>query len=53
VGLLRDIGKALKNGDKIKAQTLSVRLTHNSNQANNAVLGMGFDYCLIDSSKFA
>jgi hypothetical protein len=51
--LLSEIGKALRDGKKSKAQTLSVRLTHNGNLANNAVLGFDFDYCLIDSSKFS
>ncbi len=51
--LLRDIGKALKNGQKTRAQSLSVQLTHNGNVANNQVLGFEFDYCLIDSSRFS
>ena len=51
--LLREIGKALKAGNKTKAQTLSVKLTHNGNLANNAVLGFDFNYCLIDSSRFS
>jgi len=51
--MLGEIGKALKAGDKNKAQTLSVKLTHNGNLANNTVLGFEFDYCLIDSSKFS
>lgn len=51
--LLGQIGKALKAGNKSKAQTLSVRLTHNGNLANNAVLGFEFNYCLIDSSRFS
>ena len=51
--LLSEIGKALKAGDKGKAQTLSVKLTHNGNVANNAVLGFDFNYCLIDSSRFS
>jgi hypothetical protein len=50
---LAEIGKALKAGKKTKAQTLSVKLTHNGNVANNTVLGFEFDYCLIDSSKFS
>ena len=50
--MLGEIGKALKANKKSKAQTLSVRLTHNGNVANNQVLGFEFDYCLIDSSKF-
>jgi hypothetical protein len=51
--LLSEIGKALKAGKKSQAQTLSVKLTHNGNLANNAVLGFDFDYCLIDSSRFS
>lgn len=51
--LLSEIGKALKAGNKGKAQTLAVRLTHNGNLANNAVLGFEFNYCLIDSSRFS
>jgi hypothetical protein len=51
--LLGEIGKALKGGQKSKAQTLSVKLTHNGNLANNAVLGFDFNYCLIDSSRFS
>jgi len=51
--LLSEIGKALKSGNKSKAQTLSIKLSHNGNLANNAVLGFEFDYCLIDSSRFS
>jgi hypothetical protein len=51
--MLNEISKALKKGEKSKAQTLSVKLTRNGNQANNSVLGFDFDYCLIDSSKFS
>ena len=51
--LLSEIGKALKAGNKTRAQTLSVKLTHNGNVANNAALGFEFDYCLIDSSRFS
>jgi hypothetical protein len=51
--LLSEIGKALKAGSKSKAQTLSIKLTHNGNLANNAVLGFEFNYCLIDSSRFS
>ncbi|MGC1164657.1 MAG: hypothetical protein WA862_00970 [Solirubrobacterales bacterium] len=51
--LLSEIGAALKAGKKPRAQTLSVKLTHNGNIANNAVLGFDFDYCLIDSSRFS
>jgi hypothetical protein len=51
--LLGEIGKALKAGKKSQAQTLSIKLTHNGNLANNTVLGFEFDYCLIDSSRFS
>jgi hypothetical protein len=51
--LLSEISKALKAGKKTQAQTLSVKLTHNGNLANNAVLGFEFNYCLIDSSRFS
>jgi hypothetical protein len=51
--LLGKIGKALKAGKKSQAQTLSVKLTHNGNLANNSVLGFEFNYCLIDSSRFS
>lgn len=51
--LLREIGKALKNDRKPRAQALSVQLTRNANVANNQVLGFEFDYCLIDSSRFS
>lgn len=50
--MLGEISKALKNDQKAKAQTLSVKLTRNANLANNSVLGFDFDYCLIDPSKF-
>jgi hypothetical protein len=51
--LLGEISQALKSNQKTKAQTLSVKLTHNGNLANNAVLGFEFNYCLIDSSRFS
>lgn len=51
--MLGEISTALKKGEKSKAQTLSVKLNRNANQANNSVLGFEFDYCLIDSSKFS
>jgi hypothetical protein len=47
------IGKALAQGDKGKAQTLSVRLDRNSNLANDSVLAFGFDYCRLESSRFS
>ena len=47
------IGKALAQGKKGKAQTLSVRLNRNSNLANNSVLAFGFDYCKLDPGRFS
>jgi len=51
--LLVEIGKALKEGKKSKAVSLSVRLTSNGNLANNTVLNFEFKYCLIETSKFS
>ena len=50
---LGKIGKALAAEQKAQAQTYSVRLNRNSNLANNTVLGLGFDYCRIDPSRFS
>jgi len=46
------IGKALAAEQRHKAESISVKLNRNSTRANNSVLGFGFDYCLIDSSRF-
>lgn len=51
--LLGQIGKALAEEKKGKAQGLSVRLRRNSNLANNTVLSFGFKYCRIDPSRFS
>jgi hypothetical protein len=50
--ILAQIGNALRAHKKSLAQRLTVKLTHNSNSANNTVLGFEFNYCLIDSSRF-
>jgi hypothetical protein len=50
--LIKEIGQALAAGNKRKAESLSVELNRNSNKANNAVLGFGFDYCRIEPSRF-
>ncbi len=49
---LQLIGKALKAGDKYKAQKLAVKLNDNNNKANNTVISFGFKECRIDSSRF-
>lgn len=51
-GYLQQIGKALKAGNKYKAQKLAVKLNRNNNQANNTVISFGFKECRIDSSRF-
>lgn len=51
-GYLQSIGKALKAGNKFKAQKLAVKLNRNNNQANNTVISFGFKECRIDSSRF-
>jgi hypothetical protein len=50
--LIQKVGRALAANDKHKAESYSVDLNHNSNLANNTVLGFGFDYCRIDPSRF-
>jgi hypothetical protein len=51
--ILAEIATALKKGNKHKVQSLSVKLTSNSNLANNTVLGFGFNYCVIKPSRFS
>jgi hypothetical protein len=51
--LLGELSKALKAGNKSRAQLLTVKLTHNGNQANAAVLSFEFGYCLIPTSQFS
>ncbi len=43
---------ALKAGNKTKAQTVVVKLTHTANLANNEVISFGFRYCKLEPSKF-
>lgn len=51
--LLTELSQALKSGNKTRVQTLTVKLTHNGNVANNSVLGFEFNYCLIPTSQFS
>jgi hypothetical protein len=51
--LLSELSKALKAENKSRTQLLTVKLTHNGNQANAAVLGFEFNYCLIPTSQFS
>jgi len=50
--LFGEAAKALKAGNKSKAQTIVVKLTHNANLANNQVLSFGFRYCKLEPSRF-
>ncbi len=51
-GTIAKIGTALAKEDKRKAESFSVELHRVSNQANNAVLDFGFNYCRIEQSRF-
>lgn len=50
--IIEKVGRALAAEDKHKAGSYSVDLNRNSNLANNAVLGFGFNYCRIDPARF-
>jgi hypothetical protein len=52
VSLFQAGGRDLKAGQKSKAQTVVVKLTHNANLANDEVLPFGFRYCKLEPSKF-
>ncbi len=49
---LRNLGKALKEGDKIKASHESIRVERSSNAANNVGFVFNFVYCRITPSRF-
>ena len=50
--LFKRAAKALKEGNKNKAERYVVRLTHNATLANATVLSFGFHYCKLQPSKF-
>ncbi len=50
--IIQKIGIAFAAENKHKAQGYLLELNRNSNKANNAVLGFGFNYCLIEPSRF-
>jgi hypothetical protein len=52
VELFERTSAKLKAGDKTGAESLTVRLTHTVNLANNQVLAYEFNYCHVDSSQF-
>jgi hypothetical protein len=49
---LHQVGKALLEGDKIKATHESIRLQRSGNAANNVGFVFGFDYCRVTPSRF-
>jgi hypothetical protein len=51
-GLFQGAAKALKAGNKNKAESYVVKLTHNATLANSTVLSFGFHYCKLQPSKF-
>jgi Pyruvate/2-oxoacid:ferredoxin oxidoreductase gamma subunit len=49
---LRALGKALKEGDEIKAAHEQIRVERSSNAANNVSFTFGFRYCRLTPSRF-
>jgi hypothetical protein len=49
---LRKLGRALKEGDKIKAAHEAIRVQRSSNAANNVGFIFEFHYCRITQSRF-
>jgi hypothetical protein len=50
--LFNSAGKALKAGNKSKAQKFVNQLTSNANKANAEVLSFNFKYCKFEPSKY-
>jgi hypothetical protein len=50
--LFKSGGKALKAGNKKKAQKFVNQLNSNANKANSTVLAFGFKYCKFEPSKY-
>lgn len=50
--LFQRAGNALREGNKNRAESYVVKLTHNATLANNTVLSFGFRYCKLQPSKF-
>jgi hypothetical protein len=49
---LTEIGKTLKEGNKIRAAHLSIQLEHSTNSANNISFPLEFRYCHLRRSQF-
>jgi hypothetical protein len=52
VGMMRTIAAKLGQGNKAKASSMSVKLTHNATRTNNLVTAFQFDYCRIDPPRY-
>jgi hypothetical protein len=50
--LFESAAKALKAGEKNKAQTYVVKLIHNAKLANSTVISFGFHYCKLEPNKY-
>jgi hypothetical protein len=50
--LLQKIGKALIDGNRRKAETLSVKLVSGARLTNAIVVSFGFHYCRFEPSKY-
>lgn len=50
--LLQKIGKALIDGNRHKAETLSVKLVSGARLTNAIVVSFGFHYCRFEPSKY-
>ncbi|HET8639476.1 MAG TPA: hypothetical protein VFL89_04415 [Solirubrobacterales bacterium] len=49
---LRNVGKSLREGNKIKATHDSIRAERSGNAANNVSIVYGFHYCRLSASRF-
>jgi hypothetical protein len=49
---LSEIGKYLKQGNKVKATHLTIQLEHSVNSANNISYVLEFHYCHLNQSQF-
>jgi uncharacterized protein YigA (DUF484 family) len=52
VALMRTIAAKLGQGNKAKASSLAVKLTHNATTTNNLVIAFQFNYCRIDPPQY-
>ena len=50
--LFESTAKKLRSGDKVGAEAMVIRLTHNANLANNLVAAFEFEYCRFEPSRF-